>query len=479
MASIRRSFALSFAAKYSDLAISTVSIIVIARLLTPAEIGVYSVGAAVTALGHALRDFGVSNYLIQEKELTPARIRTALGMAIVVAWAMAFLIFLISDPITRFYGDPGLRRVLIILSASFLVIPFGSPVVALLRREMAFGALYVVGVTNSAVHAITAITLAMLGFSFTSLAWAALAAAAATAIAASAYRPHVAWLFPSLKEWRRVVRFGTISSGTAIVTQIGMSAPDIILGRILGFVAVGMYSRAQGLISVFHRDVMSAIANVALPAFALRHRERGDLKESYLKGLGFVTLFAWPFYGFLSVMTYPIVRLLFGSQWDAAVPLVRILAVAVAIGALWNLISHVLIAMGKIDNILRCELVIQPARIVMILIAAPFGLSMVAASQIIVYLIGLLVYYRQISLVLPISYSDVFRAVVPSIRIAVISLIAPALVIAVMEIGPTDLWWPFLVAFSGCGLGWLLGLWLSDHPAKAEVKSMIDHMVRR
>jgi hypothetical protein len=104
---------------------------------------------------------------------------------------------------------------------------------------------------------------------------------------------------------------------------------------------------------------------------------------------------------------------------------------------------------------------------------------MVAASQIIVYLIGLLVYYRQISLVLPISYSDVFRAVVPSIRIAVISLIAPALVIAVMEIGPTDLWWPFLVAFSGCGLGWLLGLWLSDHPAKAEVKSMIDHMVRR
>src|SRR3972149_3650089 len=119
MASIRKSLALSFAAKYSDLVISTVSVIVIARLLTPAEIGVYSVGAAVTALGHAL-------------------------------------------------------------------LPFGSPVVSLLRREMAFGALYVVGVTNSAVHAITAITLTILGFSFTSLAWAALAAAAATAIAARA-----------------------------------------------------------------------------------------------------------------------------------------------------------------------------------------------------------------------------------------------------------------------------------------------------
>ena len=62
MASIRKSLALSFAAKYTDLAISIVTVMIIARLLTPAEIGVYSVGMAVAALAHVVRDFGVGNY---------------------------------------------------------------------------------------------------------------------------------------------------------------------------------------------------------------------------------------------------------------------------------------------------------------------------------------------------------------------------------------------------------------------------------
>ena len=89
MASIRKALSLSFASKYSSLAIHTVAIMVLARLLTPAEIGVYSVGAAVVALAHVLRDFGVGNYLIQEKELTQDRIRTAFGVALVIAWVMA------------------------------------------------------------------------------------------------------------------------------------------------------------------------------------------------------------------------------------------------------------------------------------------------------------------------------------------------------------------------------------------------------
>ena len=73
MPSIRKALSLSFASKYSSLAIHTAAVMVLARLLTPAEIGVYSVGAAVVALAHVLRDFGVGNYLIQEKETSTER----------------------------------------------------------------------------------------------------------------------------------------------------------------------------------------------------------------------------------------------------------------------------------------------------------------------------------------------------------------------------------------------------------------------
>ena len=96
MASIRKALALSFAGKYSSLAIHTVAVMVLARLLTPAEIGVYSVGAAVVALAHVVRDFGVGNYLIQEKELTTERIRTAFAVTLVIGWTMAAVLFALS-----------------------------------------------------------------------------------------------------------------------------------------------------------------------------------------------------------------------------------------------------------------------------------------------------------------------------------------------------------------------------------------------
>ena len=89
MPSIRKALALSFASKYSSLAIHTAAVMVLARLLTPAEIGVYSVGAAVVALAHVVRDFGVGNYRIQEKELTAERISAALDVVVLIAWAIA------------------------------------------------------------------------------------------------------------------------------------------------------------------------------------------------------------------------------------------------------------------------------------------------------------------------------------------------------------------------------------------------------
>ena len=113
MPSLRKALALSFASKYSSLAIHTVAVVVLARLLTPAEIGVYSVVAAVVALAHVLRDFGVGNYL----EFTTERIRTALSVVVLFTWSIATALLptrpLVSQLLRRGFGQfhQGLERV--------------------------------------------------------------------------------------------------------------------------------------------------------------------------------------------------------------------------------------------------------------------------------------------------------------------------------------------------------------------------------
>ena len=88
MSKTRRAVYLSAVARYSDMIVQFVSVMVIARLLTPEEIGIFSISLAVIALAQTLREFGLGAYVVQERELDRP-IRSAFGVALVLAWAIA------------------------------------------------------------------------------------------------------------------------------------------------------------------------------------------------------------------------------------------------------------------------------------------------------------------------------------------------------------------------------------------------------
>ena len=467
--SIRKSLALSFAGKYSSLAIHTVSVVVLARLLTPEEIGVYSVGAAAVALAHMLREFGVGNYLVQERDLTQDRIRTAFGVALVIAWVMAAVLFALSGPVSDFYDEPGLRQVLRVLSVTFLLIPFGTPTLALLHRDMAFGRIYVVSVATALAHVTTGITLAALGFGFMSLAWAALAGTVMTVLIAAIYRPSVARLLPGFSEWRRVLSFGSYMSASSIVATIGMSAPDLILGRLLGFTAVGLFSRAAGVIQIFNRTVMHAVSPVMTPAFAAKDRRGDDLLGPYLRGTSYVTVLAWPFFIFLGFMAYPIIRILFGDQWDAAVPIIQILCLGMIFRSLYYFDPSVFIGLGQVRRNLIVILFSTSVFVPLFFLGALHSLEAAALSSNVSVTVHFIVSHTYIRPVIGLTLSDVLGAVSKSFAVALLSAIVPAAVFFGMDMGPENLWMPFLIALLGTGTVWIGAVFAVNHPLREEI----------
>ena len=74
--------ALMFSAvgEYSTQVIGFVSLMILARLLTPDEIGVYAVAGTASILATELSSFGVVQYLIREKDIHEEKIRSVLGM---------------------------------------------------------------------------------------------------------------------------------------------------------------------------------------------------------------------------------------------------------------------------------------------------------------------------------------------------------------------------------------------------------------
>lgn len=481
MTSVRRALVLSLLERYLLIVLALASNIILARLLTPEQIGIYSVSLAVIGIAQVLRDFGIGNYLIQAKELDEGHVRTAFGLSLIIGGSLFVFVAAVAPSAADFYGEGRMVSTLRISALNFIVLPFCTVSMALLRREMRFQRLLFVTLAAAVLGFAVSVGLALNGLGPDSMAWGAVAMNVATGIGAWLAREQRQLLLPSLSHWRALLHFGAHSSATSVVTTISMDINDLALGRILGFAPVAIFSRAQGLASMFSRDLLAAVRNVALPAYARVHREGLPVEPQHVSSVAGVTAVAWPFFGFLALFPLDVLRLLYGTQWDAAAPLVLPLALAGALYATSSLVSSVLIAVGRVELVTRVELVFQPLRAGLIVIAALVFQSLMACA--LAYMASLLLYaplyYRIKQRCLPTDWPAMRNALGRSGLVALSSLALPAMLSLAAGWSrdePLPLAW-FAGAIAACALVWVLALQWLRHPLAGD--PLVQRVLRR
>jgi lipopolysaccharide exporter len=471
-AGVRAALFFSFAERYALIAINLASNLLIARLLTPGEIGVYSVSLAVMSIAQVLRDFGVASYLIQEKELDDEHIRTALGVTLALGLGLAVVVGLAAPAVAGFYAEPRMRELLWVCSLNFLLLPFSTISLALLRRRMAFKALAVVNLLATAAGAVASVGLSWAGFGPLGLALGTVVVSAVTGVAAWVAQGDRRLLRPGLSRWRQLIGFGTRSSVMGIVTSVSMDINDLAVGKLMGFTPVALLSRAQGLMNLFHRDLMGAVRNVAYPAYAAAARDQRPMEPIYIDSVTHVTVVAWPFYGFVALYGLETLRLLFGPQWDAAAPLVPIFCLAGALAAMASLIGNLVIAMGGLDRLMRVELVFQPARAALVVLAAYFWREPWACATAMTLAMGLQVplMYALKQRLLPSDWRLLRTRLLRSLAVAGLALLVPAALSWQAGLGRSTPMpgWLFGLAIGTCIVGWLLALPACRHPLQAD-----------
>jgi O-antigen/teichoic acid export membrane protein len=474
LSNVKSSLFWSFLDKYLGLASNIVVNIVLSRLLTPNDIGIFSIASSLIGFAGMLRDFGVATYLIQEKDLTLSRQRTAVGVQVVIAWTIGGTLAIFSGLIGDFYNNPGVRQVVQVLAINFFLIPFGTVVITLLRREMNFGALYRMGVVINLSRSIAAIGLATLGFGFMAMAWSSVVGLIATVIMAYFEHPAAGVLLPSLKEWRHVISFGTKSTVAQMLTEVRAAAPDVLIGRIINPVAVGMFSRANGITVLFSQGVLEGLAPVALSAIAKRHREGSDYRSLLLQSLTHITALGWPFFCFVAFLAYPITRILFGDQWDDAVPIMRFLCIAAIVRLLDSMTFAVLQGTGSIGKYVILQLVTVPLQVAFLATALLLGrdLEAVGWAMIAGAAVQVTMSLAFLRVAAKVSLGDIFGAVSKSILLAIASSIAPLIVVLTMTIAPGHLWVPLLLGAIGSGTAFLAAAFSLKHPLAEELKKL-------
>jgi O-antigen/teichoic acid export membrane protein len=469
LTTIRRSLAYSLAGSYFSLPLQIVGTMVMSRLLTPAETGVFAVAAVFAAFASTFRDFGVAEYLIQESDLTSAKIRAALTVNIAVSWAMGFLLFFCAPLVADFYRNPGVADVMRVQACTFLLIPFGAVTMANFRRQLDFRPIFISGMLSSLTSFVTAILCALYGLSYMSLAWSSLAGVSAMVAASFWFRPADFPKWPGISGIASVVQFGKFASGIYIFGQIGKGAPEMIIGRAQDLVGVAMFSRGYGLVELFNRSVLNAVTPVCLPYFAKDNREQGSVVNGYLKSVSYITVIGWPFLAFMGIAAYAAIRIFYGFQWMAAVPLSQILCLVGAIELIHHLAKEVLIAAEDVKRSNALQIGLQSARVAGLLAVIPFGLTGACFGLLAAALLGSALSQWNLNRAFGLRLSDVIKCCTPSIFITAIS-VAPLVALTVIK--PLSEINYFYIAIAGgftTLLMWVIALKLLRHPLWDEV----------
>jgi O-antigen/teichoic acid export membrane protein len=475
MAGVRGSLLLSFGEKYSILAINVVATVILARLLTPAETGLYSVAAGIINIAQVLRDFGVGNYIIQESDLTRRRLSTALGISVILGFAIAAAFVGAAGPMAVAFHEPRLKTVILIMSLNFVLVAFASIGTARLHRDMNFHAALRIGIVSAAAHATTSIVMASHGYGAVGMAWASVVGIVVYLVGNYACYAEDIFLLPRLGEWRRVVGFGMLASGGYVLQEMGQRASDVIVGRFLGFGAAGLFSRASGLITLFQQALMNAITPVALSALARLKRDGRELTEPFIRFLGYTTIVAWPLLGMMALLATPIIRVAFGTQWVASVGSAQILCLAAAIAVLGRVSITLFTAAGAVRRLFVVQLVAMPFLIGAIALGASFSIEAAAAGTAVGSLAHAFYSLHQVNRSIATTWRQIGVTLGRSLLVTIGSLALPLAVILHFGLSPDHFWPQSLVAGFGGILCWIASIFTLRHPFRNEILMVARH----
>ena len=483
MTTVRRAIAFSFIESYLGIALNLVSFFLLARLLTPKQVGLFSVALAIISVTQVIRDFGLVNFLIQKKDLHRDHIATAWALALILGASLFGLIQIGAPYIAAFYGDDSLASISRIVAINFLILPFNSVCLALLRREMNFKAMMRINLSAALLSTLATIGLAWAGSGAYALAFGsvinnAIAGVGLLWIGGAARLPK-----PALSKWREIVRFGGSLTFSSVITAIAMDINDLAIGKIMGFDAVALASRAKGLMNLFHRDFMAAIRNVAFPAFSKAHREQsGTLDAKFIASVVNVTAVGWTFYGFAALFPLEVLRLMFGPQWDLAAPLVPLFCAAGAANAVISLVPAAILAGGHATTVATCELIVQPLKAAALCLIVYYyrDLEVFAWGFMAVAVLTMPLWFVFKQACVPTDFVALGIGLARSGLLAGLSL-APAIVV-VLLMRPAGTALPYTLFFA-CAIatciGWPLFMWLLRHPLFSELSVVAMSRLQR
>ena len=368
---------ITFAAQPLKLILGVGSTAILARLLTPGDFGLIAMAMPVFLLVDSLSNFGLETAIVQKETLNRRQADAIFWRSLRINFWLILATVLLAPLVAWFYKEQRLTGTILGLAVGAFSICVASQHKSLLKRQMRFGTLTTIELISLLLSTAAAVIAALVGWGY----WALVIQLVVMQLIQSLaqwwvcdWRPGKYVKDKGLEvELSSTLSYGKHLTGFRFLTRIGMHLDRILIGYVSGASALGLYQIAYKWAYFPFEQVYFPMFDVAVSSLS-RVQHDASLYRTYARrGLTPIFAFCLPALAFSFVEAPNLILLLLGNQWIEAIPLFRLLAVAVYIVGMYRVTKWLYVSVGQTQKQFRWGLIHTPIMIAAVTIGAKWG----------------------------------------------------------------------------------------------------------
>ena len=348
--------------------------IIMARLLTPADYGLIGMLSIFLAVAQSLIDSGFSQALIRKQERTEIDNSTVFYFNIIASITIYIILYLIAPWVANFYNSPELCAIMRVVCLSIIINSLAVVQRAILTIQIDFKTQAKASLIATIISGIVGILLAYSGYGVWSIVYQQLINYSLNVLTLwilSKWRPIKAY---SWKSFHELFAFGSKLLASGMIDTIYKNIYPIIIGKFFSASDLGYYTRAQQFSEFPSSNITGILQRVTYPILCNIQNDDNRLRDIYRGFLKISAYVVFPLMTGLAAVAHPFIKITIGEQWLFSTVLLQI----ICFGMMWYPIHainlNLLQVKGRSDLFLRLEIIKKIVGITIICITVPLGI---------------------------------------------------------------------------------------------------------
>lgn len=358
--------------------VNLVGLSILARLVSPEHFGLVAMITSIVGVGELFRDFGLTNATIQAPTISSGESNNLFWINTVIGALLGVAFFLSAGMIASFYRQPELVEITRVISVVFVLNGAATQPRAMLTRWLRTKALAGMDVASAFLGLGAGVLIALAGGGYWSLVGMQIVRAITIAIVAivlARYKPLIPDRSVSI---RHFVRFGMGLFGAQMLNYLSRNIDNVVIGRVLGAQALGVYSRAYQLGYLPMSQLSAPINRVAMPVLS-RVASDPPRYNNYLSRIqkGIMLAISGG-YALAIVFADLVIRVALGPGWDEAILVFQIICLAGIVESAHQISYFIFVSTARTGKHFQFAIISRPILIIGILLAVSYGIVAVA-----------------------------------------------------------------------------------------------------